>query len=146
MGDRDGGGDMGDRTWRHGFRRHGRHPCLPWETGIGDMGDRDKRLRNVVFDILTRTTTYWDINRTTKKANVHKNMFFISDGQTDTTTTDQSASPAYSSPGEVKQSNIIDMVMLAMEYFCFKGDHILLWNTGNHFCKFRRRRGDGSDA
>ena len=75
-----------------------------------------------------------------------KICFFFSDGQTDTTTTDQSASPAYSSPGEVKQSNIIDMVMLAMEYFCFEGDHILLWNTGNHFCNFRRRRGDGSDA
>ena len=55
-------GDMGDRDGRQG-----------WETWIGD---RDKRLRNVVFDILTRTTTNWDINRTTKKANVHKNMFF----------------------------------------------------------------------
>ena len=54
---------MGDRDGRQG-----------WETWIGD---RDKRLRNVVFDILTRTTTYWDINRTTKKANVHKNMFFF---------------------------------------------------------------------
>ena len=68
----------------------GRHGRQGWETGLGDMdrrhgrqdfetwiGDRDKRLRNVVFDILTRTTTYWDINRTTKKANVHKNMFFF---------------------------------------------------------------------
>ena len=75
-----------------------------------------------------------------------KICFFFSDGQTDTTTTDQSASPAYSSPGEVKQSNIIDIVKLAMEYFCFEGDHISLWNIRNHFCNFRRRRGDGSDA
>ena len=50
---------------------------LRWETGKTGMGDRDKRLRNVLFDILTRTTTNWDINRTTKKANVHKNMFFF---------------------------------------------------------------------
>ena len=55
----------------------GRHGRQGWETWIGDMGDRDKRLRNVVFDILTRTTTNWDINRTTKKANVHRNMFFF---------------------------------------------------------------------
>ena len=48
-----------EAVWAEGDRQEQKH-C--WDSQVGDK---------------TRTTKNWDINRTTKKANVHKNMFFF---------------------------------------------------------------------
>jgi len=57
-------------------------------------GESDDEIRELKRRLKLRRS---ELRETARKKNI---VGILSDGQTDTTTTDQSASPAYSSPGE----------------------------------------------